>query len=256
MASVTDKKINNYAIRTFRNVADRDYIAARLAFRADLMPQFMWMAEQALEKYLKAILCFYRVPAMDIGHDLAKGLRRAERLPFKIEFTEGPKKVVDHIATYGPYRYLEAPWFITGHPLPRFDMAVWQLRRYCQAINHERLDDAGRDPLVMKSIESCDSEQPQNFKIIGGLLEEILETRDHPAREPLLWQNICYASRRRRSVKSRFKLSGENPPLMHSPEILDDLLKLVYVPADVQRACREVWGPKRRAVEQSRSKSQ
>ena len=48
--------LNNIATRSFRDVADQDYIAARLCYRSNLMVQFVWMAEQAIEKYLKAIL--------------------------------------------------------------------------------------------------------------------------------------------------------------------------------------------------------
>ncbi|MCI0657612.1 MAG: hypothetical protein L0170_11155, partial [Acidobacteria bacterium] len=36
--------------RSFRNVADQDYIAARLCYRAGLMVQFVWMAQQASER--------------------------------------------------------------------------------------------------------------------------------------------------------------------------------------------------------------
>ena len=51
-----DRELNLFAIRSFRDVADNDYIAARLAYRAHLPGQFLWSCEQAIEKYLKFIL--------------------------------------------------------------------------------------------------------------------------------------------------------------------------------------------------------
>lgn len=56
-----DRRINDFASRSFRDMADRDYIAARLACRAELMPQCLWSAQQAIEKYLKYILLVNRI---------------------------------------------------------------------------------------------------------------------------------------------------------------------------------------------------
>ena len=58
-----DVLVNDFATRSFRNMADEDYIAARMAYRAQLVPQFLWLSLQALEKYLKCILVLNRIPA-------------------------------------------------------------------------------------------------------------------------------------------------------------------------------------------------
>src|SRR5688572_4958760 len=55
--------LNNFAVRSFRDVADGDYIAARLSFRSQLIPQFLWQSLQAIEKYLKCILVLNRIKA-------------------------------------------------------------------------------------------------------------------------------------------------------------------------------------------------
>ena len=66
-----DKKIliNDFAIRSFRDIADYDYISARMAYRAKLLPQFLWLGLQAIEKYLKCILLLNRIKAKII-HNL------------------------------------------------------------------------------------------------------------------------------------------------------------------------------------------
>ena len=52
----TDILLNDFATRSFREIADCDYIAARLSYRAQLVPQFLWQSLQAIEKYLKCAL--------------------------------------------------------------------------------------------------------------------------------------------------------------------------------------------------------
>ena len=65
-----DKELNSWAIRSFRDVADGDDIAARMAYRARLPVQFLWASQQTIEKYLKSILFIRRVPAKQVKHDL------------------------------------------------------------------------------------------------------------------------------------------------------------------------------------------
>lgn len=41
------QKVNSFALRAFRDTAVRDYIHARMAYRAELFPQFHWSALHA-----------------------------------------------------------------------------------------------------------------------------------------------------------------------------------------------------------------
>jgi hypothetical protein len=70
-----DRELNDFAIRSFRNVADADYISARLAYRAQLPIQFLWASQQALEKYLKFILFLERIKVEKLGHELTPALK-------------------------------------------------------------------------------------------------------------------------------------------------------------------------------------
>src|SRR5437867_3718571 len=71
-----DALINDFAVRSFRDVADAEYIAARMACRAALVPQFLWASQQTVEKYLKCILLLNRIPARKVFHDLDRALRK------------------------------------------------------------------------------------------------------------------------------------------------------------------------------------
>jgi len=71
--------LNDFAIRSFRDVADYDYIAARMTYRTSLFSQFLWSGLQAVEKYLKCLLLLNRMEAKKIVHNLAKIHRYGQR---------------------------------------------------------------------------------------------------------------------------------------------------------------------------------
>ncbi|HCT5171431.1 TPA: HEPN domain-containing protein, partial [Enterobacter cloacae] len=54
--------LNDAARRSFRDMADQDYLSARLCYKHKLNFQFLWLSQQAVEKYIKAILLYNRVP--------------------------------------------------------------------------------------------------------------------------------------------------------------------------------------------------
>jgi len=124
-----DRYVNSFGTQSFRDQADRDYVAARLACRHELFPQFLWASHQAIEKYLKAILLFNRVKATRVGHDLALALSLTETLPFKIELSSRSRKFIAHLAEVGEFRYIDIPFYVHGHILIDLDLAVWEIRR-------------------------------------------------------------------------------------------------------------------------------
>ena len=124
-----DRSINSFATQSFRNQADRDYIAARLACRAELFPQFLWSSQQAIEKYLKAILLYNRIEAKNVKHDISAAMSLTNKLPFAIELSERSQKLVEHIAVCGEYRYIDIPYHVEGYLLIDLDLAVWEIRR-------------------------------------------------------------------------------------------------------------------------------
>jgi len=99
--------LNECARLAFRNIADQDYIASRMAHRAKLSQPFLWSALQAFEKYLKAILLFNGRKIKLLRHDLREALeevRKVDDIPFDI-----PKAVEEFIGYI-----LSATHLITG----------------------------------------------------------------------------------------------------------------------------------------------
>lgn len=237
-----DLHLNSFATRCFRDVADRDYISARMCYRAGLISQFHWAALQAFEKYYKAILLYNRIKAKDIGHDIAHAQKLARKAPFEIRLSDISRRLLSHLNDYGRFRYLETSYFIHGPKLVELDKAVWELRRYCRVLNYN-LTSPGLEPESMLALELEINERAekrpfQEFQIVGGALEEILRKTDHPSRKPLIWQNGFYGKSRRRKVTVPAHSYAENSPLFLYPQILDHVLEYIHIPKDVVKAYR------------------
>ncbi len=241
----TDAFLNDFATRCFRDVADHDYIAARMAYRASLFQQFHWASLQAIEKYLKAILLFNRIEAKDVNHDLEKAMRHARMLPFAIRMSESSEKFIEHVDTFGRFRYLESSFYIYGPKLVQLDKTVWEIRRYCKPIDYESKSPTG-DPINMMKVEletisRSETENPRKFKLLGGALENVIAKRDHPGRSALIWQNAFFGSSKRwqRKVIMPIYFHSTNAPLTLHPEILDEVLRYVFLPKEIVNAYRQ-----------------
>lgn len=238
-----DPLLNDFATRSFRDVADQDYIAARLSYRHGLIPQFHWQALQALEKYLKAILLYNRIKAKDINHDLTKALKHTEKLPFNLNLSSSTEEFIEHIDNFGRFRYLETSYFTHGPKLVQLDKAVWEIRRYCRTLNYElTLPDGSTKNMLeleIEKIENSTNHSPHKFRLIGGALERILDKKDNTSRSALIWQNSFFSGKTRKFVKSPAHFNAVNAPLYLHPELLDEVLKYVFIPKDVVNAYRE-----------------
>jgi hypothetical protein len=228
LANITqrDRELNSWAFRSFRDVADADYIAARMAYRAHLPVQFLWASQQAIEKYLKCILFIRRIPANGVKHDLGPALRLIEAAGIDLQLTERSHNFVSRIDEMGRYRYMEASLWVDWHWIVSLDQVVWELRRFCAL-----------DP-NSTSAQLVEGKWAPRVRIVGGHLEKIFGKRDDPAREPLLWHN-GYFGRCRRTVMVRGGFTSVNSPLFQKAELLDEILKYAYIPKDVVKAYRE-----------------
>ena len=132
--------INDFATRSFRDTADGDYIAARLAFRAGLAQNFLWSSLQAIEKYLKCVLVLNRIKAPR-GHDLAEILKIFNvNKKFDLTLSERTSKFLIYLDTYGRHRYYETPYFTESFNLILLDKAVWEIRQYARVMDYQHIN--------------------------------------------------------------------------------------------------------------------
>lgn len=236
--SERDLLFNEFLRRSFRDNADRDYVAARMLYRCRLFSQAQWSALQALEKYLKHILAFNRISAKGLGHDLRKSLIRAdEKLPFDLWFDHSSRELLNHLDDVGENRYFEVSHYTIEIELQRLDHAVWQLRRYCRTSSYDFQSRGDGPPVVMlradeqQKIELSSVRNLRGFDIPGGEVEKILADPRNPARAMLIWHNRHFGPRPRNRISHDMtEMYGANAPLSLNPEILDEVVKYVTLP--------------------------
>lgn len=229
-----DAVLNTFAIRSFRDMADREYVLARLAYRARLIPQFLWCSLHSLEKYAKGILLLNRIPAKKLRHEVSGALALLKASgKFSIELSPLAAEFVARLETGAEFRYFEVSYGNRAHDVVRLDRAVSELRRYCQVLDWEIEGPNGTHNILepmLDSISHAAEHNPRDTRIMSGWIENVLKSRSNPAREALVWNNLYFGTSRRRNVKLVGYEEGANSPLSMHPEILDDVLKYVYLP--------------------------
>src|SRR6266850_2687302 len=178
----TDIFVNDFIIRSFRDVADHDYIAARILWRYDLTLQFLWSGLQALEKYLKAILLYNGQSTKEFSHNIYEAFQRVRAIadiPF--DFPSDIELFIKFLEKQGPNRYFEHSIETRGTELLSLDRTVWYVRKYCQDFRLTRRDSTGKEVDLFQDLaqEAADSkpDQAHRFGIGGGRLEEVLKSR-------------------------------------------------------------------------------
>jgi hypothetical protein len=92
--------------------------------------------------------------------------------------------------------------------------------------------------LEIAAIESSVERPRQTFRILGGLLEKIIDDKKHAARPALIWQNGFYGKSSRKMIKALSYFHATNAPLMLHSKILDEVLEYVFLPREVVAAYR------------------
>lgn len=223
--------LDAYARSIFRDEADADYIAARSNFKLQLRQQFLWSAQQALEKYLKAILLFNGQSSRYIdvekaktspkdrgnqyGHDLSKLINSVKNIQ-SFEFDVGGAandQFLVYLSKQGPNRYISNSAYTTQDALERLDSTIWHVRRYCQ--NFECSSPAFsaeqqlsiRQATISMALDPKNAINPHLFRLSpeqSSYLEKILSKRnDHPARKALIWANRFYGTKKRGRIQYR-----------------------------------------------------
>jgi hypothetical protein len=229
-----------FITQAFRDVADRDYLAARILHRSGLDLPFLWSGLQALEKYLKAILLYNGRDTRRLSHHLVRALDAVLAIDdISFDFPDDLKPFLEFLEVYGADRYLQHPYHTHGEELFQLDRAVGHVRRYCQFL---RGDGEGFDgtvvPLLPARLGSIQSERfrknPRQFAILGGHLEEILKDKRSPLRAHLVWQNLYFGAGRRRTIGSYWRRSVSVIPVHFlQPELFAVLRTRVDFPKTV-----------------------
>ena len=237
-------KINQFAIRCFRDTGDADYIAARLAMRSRLAGPFLWSAEQAVEKYLKCILMLNRRKTNDLGHNIRAALDCINTtLPFAIMLSKGEQEVFDHLAEWNADRYLIASFTLFDIEVLQLDMLVWKLRQYCHPLDVIHYADTPSEKVLLDNISRLEASLNGPAKaghISGGVLEKVLADKKHSAHGALVWKNLRYSLLTRKRVGFVKGFQAVNAPLWLNPELADEAAKWMRIPPNIVKAAHDL----------------
>jgi len=227
--------LNSFATDVFRKQADYDYISARMNYRMRLRQQFLWSAQQAVEKYLKAILLYNGKSARyyitknspkekekkkEFSHDLIALNNEVCKLDFlKYELPDWAPSYIKYLKELGGLnRYLTNISYNAPDAILKLDELVWNIRRYCQYIPDRGLgcthEIRGMREAVINFLNNPDyRKKPTTFKLFSGELERILK-RDHRdlARKALVWANLFYGEETGKCLDFALWFSSEIPP--------------------------------------------
>ncbi len=179
-----DVALNTFARACFVEQADCDYICARAVHRLGMQSQFLWMSQQTLEKYGKAVLLFNRNDkSMPVGHgkktirsyghdlvsifDAVRGLQIID-----VQISNAVVELIARIASFASDRYLTKSWWTKGDERELLDQAVWEIRPYCAPWVDitQRLKSRGHSPTPPIAVNKC----PGNPGNVGGILEGLV----------------------------------------------------------------------------------
>ena len=234
------QKVNYFAQSALRDTADKDYIHARMAYRASLIPQFRWSSLHALEKYAKCIALLTRTPkpSKDIKHEVQRTLDLIST-KLDIETSNQTKSFIEQLEKFGArFRYFEVSWSIHECELAYLDRAVWEIRRFCNSALYVYScnDFVSVNAREYENVKSIDTPTLENTRIHGGFLEKTLGNKRSNSRPYLEWCNLYYSNSKRASVRMRSSVMAENSPLYLFPDIVDEVSKYVFIPKEVSSA--------------------
>jgi HEPN domain-containing protein len=222
LSSAAERYLNE-----LRDVADQDYVLARVAFKYGLDDQFLWLSQQAVEKYVKTLLIFHGHSALGFGHGLKKPLAvlaTISEVPFGF-----PKTVSDFAAYLDAYanRYAETLRPVSTDRLVELDTVTWFLRRFCGNLrgNAERRLHVTADAVRAEIARRADVKflrRPDSFWLTGGYLDQVRRNRRSAERKYLVWNNLCF-SRRRRTAVTSYRRGAKNSWLRIYPAIPAEL---------------------------------
>jgi hypothetical protein len=210
-------------------MADYDYISARTLFRQDCITGFLLLAQQAIEKYLKAILLFNKLKTKN-DHDLeilANCCKRIKHFEIDKETNDFIKEI-NHADTI---RYLTYSTSFHGPMLLNFDKAVWDIRKFAQN-DTETI-------IKLKKIKP-DNIHKVHYVIFSGKLEKVINEENKQyklLRTSLIWNNTFF-SKKKVKILSANRFWAKIPPYFsgsdsENVEVYEAIKDYVYLPKDI-----------------------
>lgn len=240
-------ELDGFAFRSFREIADRDYIAARICYHNVLPFQFNWAAQQALEKYFKAILLFNRIPSIkdhetkfgrDVGHNLMSSYNLILENPhIGLKLKKNQLKSLEFFNEHGINRYFNKNLNNYEIGVQELDELVSVIRPLCRAIWSYSLPENLAEEFASPGIVTYSTATSKYLRVgrrnvaypLDGYLERVLGRLDvsEVHWEALTKNNLFFGEREDHDIENSKFLSWAIPTNELHPECIEELKKLV-----------------------------
>ena len=224
------------AVQCFRDTADQDYIHARLAYQNKLTPQFLWSSLHCLEKYSKCILVANGFSTKDFGHVINPAINWfEEKTGLNLNLSADVRKFNEGLEL-ARYRYMSVSNVSKGSDIVLLDKSVHEIRRYCQQFSFDKEERKSQILDLGNKNSENEIKSIQRIRLNGGVLERILNNKEHPARKALIYQNAFFSTRKRSTISIRQNITAYNSVFFENPELFKLAKDYIRIEGEVCKA--------------------
>ena len=224
------------AVQCFRDTADQDYIHARLAYQNKLTPQFLWSSLHCLEKYSKCILVANGFSTKDFGHVINPAINWfEEKTGLNLNLSADVRKFNEGLEL-ARYRYMSVSNVSKGSDIVLLDKSVHEIRRYCQQFSFDKEERKSQILDLGNKNSENEIKSIQRIRLNGGVLERILNNKEHPARKALIYQNAFFSTRKRSTISIRQNITAYNSVFFENPELFKLAKYYIRIEGEVCKA--------------------
>ena len=230
------KTYRNQVAKSFRDIADHDYISARTLLRFHCFDQFLFYSQQCIEKYLKTLLLFNGINNNNSSHDLMSLLNKCQGID-TIHFCDMTKKTIGILDGFEHVRYLTYPILARSKYLLCLDEAAFDIRRFCHS-------DEKRINAFLKADKGELKKFARKFEIVPfGELEKILKNKTGKykiLRDNLIWKNFYYGRNIKKTISFPERLWMKNSPIFgtypaEGKECYEAVKDYIFLPSKVRK---------------------
>ena len=224
------------AVQCFRDTADQDYIHARLAYQNKLTPQFLWSSLHCLEKYSKCILVANGFSTKDFGHVINPAINWfEEKTGLNLNLSADVRKFNEGLEL-ARYRYMSVSNVSKGSDIVLLDKSVHEIRRYCQQFSFDEEERKSQILELANKNSENEIKSIERIRLNGGVLERILNDKEHPARKALIYQNAFFSTRKRSTISIRQNITAYNSVFFENPELFKLAKDYIRIEGEVCKA--------------------
>ena len=225
------------AVQCFRDTADQDYIHARLAYQNKLTPQFLWSSLHCLEKYSKCMLVANGKEVINSGHKINPLITKFEEwFGLSLNLSTDVKDFIKRLDETAKYRYMSVSNVSKGSDIVLLDKSVHEIRRYCQQFSFDKEERKSQILDLGNKNSENEIKSIQRIRLNGGVLERILNNKEHPARKALIYQNAFFSTRKRSTISIRQNITAYNSVFFENPELFKLAKDYIRIEGEVCKA--------------------